>query len=120
MPAPQVKNPHITKEMFLEELERQKGSCYAAYNKLGLAYSRYYKWRKEDPEFDEACRAMQNSMVEFAEQRMYDLIDEKNVHMLKFFLSARGNYSEKKEIKIDSNNTIDVNQALEDIKKELQ
>lgn len=115
-----IKNPHITKEMFLEELERQKGSCYAAYNKLGLSYTRYYKWRKEDPEFDKACREMQNSMVEFAEQRMYDLIAEGNPVLLKFFLSARGNYAEKKQIDVNSSNTIDINAALSDIKEELK
>lgn len=114
-----IKHPEITKEMFLEELERQKGSCYAAYNKLGLAYTRYYKWRKEDPEFDSACREMQNSMVEFAEQRMYDLIAQGNPVLLKFFLSSRGNYSEKKEIKLDSSNTVNITDAINDIKNEL-
>lgn len=118
--ARKIKNPEITKSMFLEELERQKGSCYAAYNKLGLPYGRYYKWRKEDPEFDKACAEMQNSMVEFAEQRMYDLIAEGNPVLLKFFLSARGNYTEKKQIEVNSTNTVDVNEAILDIKQELE
>lgn len=114
-----TKNIDITKEIFLAELEKQKGSCYAAYNKLGLPYSRYYKWRKEDPEFDAAVREMQNSMVEFAEQRMYDLIAEGNPVLLKFFLSARGDYAEKKRIDVNSSNTVDINTALNDIKNEL-
>ena len=114
-----IKNPHITKEMFLEELERQKGSCYAAYNSLGLPYNRYRQWRLEDPEFDKACADLQYAMVEFAEHRMYDLIAEGNPTLLKFFLSARGNYTEKKQIDVNSTNTVDVNSIVNDIKNEL-
>lgn len=118
--ANHIKNPDITKQDFLEELERQNGNCYKAYTKLGLAYSRYYKWRKEDPEFDEACEKMQQSAVKWVESKMFEMIANGNATLAKFYLNCKGGYSEKKEIKLDSNNTVDVNKTIEDIKKELK
>lgn len=106
--------------MFLEELERQKGNTYAAYSKLGIAHSRYYKWRKEDPEFDEACEKLQQSAVKWVESKMFEMIENGNTALVKFYLNCRGGYSEKKELKISSNNTVDVSKTIEDIKNELQ
>lgn len=114
-----IKNPGITKQDFLEELERQHGNCYAAYTKIGLAYSRYYDWRQTDKEFDEACNKMQESAVKWVESKMFELIANGNAALTKFYLNCRGNYHEKKELKIDSNNTVDVNKTIEDIKTEL-
>lgn len=113
------KNPDITKAMFLEELASQNGNCYRAYTNLGLPYNRYYAWRKEDPEFDEACEKAQKAMVKFAEDKMFELIGEGDRHMIKFYLNCKGGYSEKKQIDVNSSNTVDINAALNDIKNEL-
>lgn len=115
-----IKNPSITKQDFLEELERQNGNCYATYTKLGIPYNRYYDWRKTDPEFDEACEKMQQSTVKWVESKMFEMIANGNASLARFYLNCKGGYSEKKEIKLDSNNTVDVNQTIEDIKNELK
>lgn len=114
-----IKNPEITKEDFLAELEKCHGNCYKAYNNIGLPYVRYYDWRKTDPEFDAACERLQLSMVKYAESKMFELIGEKNTAMIKFYLSSKGNYSEKKVLEVNSTNTVDINQTIEDIKEEL-
>ena len=114
-----IKNPEITKEDFLAELERCDGNCYKAYNNIGLAYSRYYDWRKTDPEFDAACEKLQLSMVKVAESKMFELINEKNPQMIKFYLGCKAGYSEKKVLEVNSTNTVDINQTIEDIKEEL-
>ena len=113
------KNPHITKEDFLAELEKCNGNCYKAYNNIGLPYVRYYEWRKEDPEFDAACERLQQSMVKFAESKMFELIGNGNTQMIKFYLNCKAGYSEKKEIKLDSSNTVNITDAINDIKNEL-
>ena len=115
-----IKNPEITKEDFLKALEESNGNCYAAYTKIGLAYSRYYDWRKTDPEFDAACEKLQQSMVKFAESKMFELIGAGDRTMIKFYLNSRGSYTEKKEVKVESNNTVDVTTKIEEIKEELQ
>lgn len=118
--ARKIKHPEITKEDFLAELERQNGNCYGAYTKLGIAYSRYYDWRKTDPEFDAACEKLQQSMVKFVESKMFELINQGDRHLIKFYLSSKGNYTEKKQIEVNSTNTVDVNEVISDIKQELE
>lgn len=113
------KNPNITKEDFLAELARQNGNCYRAYTNLGLPYLRYYHWRKEDPEFNTEVENLQNCMIHVVEDRMFELIKEGNAGLVKFYLSAKGNYTEKKSIQIDSSNTVNITEALNDIKNEL-
>lgn len=115
-----LKNPHLTKEDFLAELEKCHGNCYKAYSNIGLPYGRYYAWRKEDPEFNEACERLQQSMVKLAESKMFELINEGNPSMIKFYLNCKGNYNEKKEIKVDSTNVVDINKTISDIKDELR
>lgn len=111
---------NVTKEDFLAELEKQNGNCYRAYTNLGLPYTRYYRWRKEDPDFNEAVENLQLGMVQVVEDRMFQLIQEGNAGLVKFYLSAKGNYAEKKQIEINSSNTVDINTALNDIKEELK
>lgn len=114
-----IKNPDITKEMFLEELEKCNGNCYRAYTNLGLPYNRYYDWRKEDPEFDAACERLQFAMVKYAEDKMFELIGQGDRQLIRFYLNTMGGYSEKKQIDVNSTNVVDVNQTINDIKNEL-
>ena len=115
-----IKHPEIGKTEFLEELERQNGNCYAAYTTLGISYNRYYDWRKTDPEFDAACEKLQQSMVKFAEAKMFELISQGDRTLIKFYLGSKGGYAEKKVLEVNSTNTVDVNEVISDIKQELE
>lgn len=114
------KNPDITKEEFLAELAKQNGNCYRAYTNLGLPYLRYYQWRKEDPEFNKEVENLQNCMIHVVEDRMFELIKEGNAGLVKFYLSAKGGYTEKRQIDVNTTNVVDVNQTINDIRNELE
>lgn len=119
MAKPKYSGP-VTKEIYLEALEKNLGNAYATYHELNLPYNVYCQWREEDPDFAEACEKAKYQMVKFAENKMMDLIANGNEKMVRFLLSAKGNYTTKKEISIDSKNVVDVNQAIDSIKNELE
>lgn len=111
-------NCKVTKKEFLAQLYENNGNAYKTYTDLGVPYSLYLKWR-EDPEFEEELQKTRKKTVEFAENKLQDLIEAGNERMIRFFLSCKGGYSEKREVTLNSTNTIDINTALEDIKREL-
>lgn len=120
MAKPKYNGP-VTKESFLEKLEENMGNAYKTYTELRLPYNVYVQWKNEDSDFAEKCEAAKYQMVEFAEDKMKELIKNGNEKMIRFLLSCKGKgYSVKKEISIDSKNVVDVNQAIDSIKDELQ
>ena len=119
MSRPKYSGP-VTKEIYLEKLQENLGNAYATYTGLGLPYNVYLEWKDTDPDFAEKCEKAKYQMVTFAENKMMDLIKNGNEKMVRFLLSAKGNYTTKKEISIDSKNVVDVNQAIDSIKTELQ
>lgn len=109
----------ITKEQFLEKLIENDGVCYTTYKSMGLPYSTYYKWRKEDKEFDAKIKEVQSRTTEFVESKMMEAIKKGDSKMIKFYLSTIGGYAEKKKVEISSGDTIDINAAIESIKSDL-
>lgn len=115
----------ITKERFLEELEKNYGNCSKTYTTLGISYKRYDKWRKEDPEFNAAVKALQKRTVEWVENKMFQFINgevgdpKTQERMIRFYLNARGGYTENKNLNVNSSNTVDINTTIEEIKQEL-
>lgn len=119
MAKPKYSGP-VTKEIYLAKLQENLGNAYATYRALNLPYNVYCEWRETDPDFAAKCEEAKYQMVTFAENKMMDLIANGNDKLIKFLLASKGNYSVKKEISIDSKNVVDVNQAIESIKTELQ
>jgi len=108
----------VTPEMFLEKLRENHGNAYKTYTTLNVPVSQYYEWRK-DPEFDKAFMKAKNDAKEYVESKLFELIDEGDRASIHFYLKCQGGYSEKKQLEIKSDNTVDVNQTIEDIKTEL-
>lgn len=111
-------NTGITPEMFLEKLRENRGNAYKTYTTLKVPYSQYQEWRK-DPEFEKGVVDARNAAKEYVENKMFELIDAGDRATIHFYLKCQCGYSERKEIKIDSSNTVDINKTIEDIKEEL-
>ena len=112
-------NCKVTKKEFLAQLYENNGNAYKTYTEMGVPYSLYLKWR-EDPQFEEELQKTRKKTVEFAENKLQDLIEAGNERMIRFFLSCKGGYSERKEVTLNTTNTVDLNVALDEIKKELE
>lgn len=114
-----LRNKTITKEDYLDALVANNGNNLRTREKLGLSYKVYYNWRKTDPEFDAKVREAMDAMTEFVEDKFSEKLAEGNLQALTFYLKTHG-WSEKKEIKVSSDNTVNINEAIDSIKTELK
>lgn len=114
------KNPDITKAQFLEKLRENRGNQYRTYTELGLPYTRYYNWLQTDEAFKAEVVKTTQIAVNFAESKLNDAIANGDMRAITFFLRCKGGYTEKKDINITTDNTIDISTTIESIKKELE
>ena len=114
------KNPDITKAQFLEKLRENRGNQYKSYTELGLPYTRYWNWLQTDEAFKSEVEKATQIAVNFAESKLNDAIANGDMRAITFFLRCKGGYSDKHQIEVKTDSTIDVNAAIESIKQDLQ
>lgn len=91
------------KEAMLEALERSLGIVTTACNAVGVGRTTHYQWMKDDPEYREAVKGIENRTLDFAESHLHKLIKEGNPAATIFFLKTKGKgrgYVERQEIEV--------------------
>lgn len=91
----------LKKEQFLESLEKKMGIVSQATKALGMDRTTPYRWMREDEEFKDAVYEIQNVVLDFAEGKLYELVQEKNATAIIFLLKTKGKnrgYIERTEI----------------------
>jgi hypothetical protein len=92
------------KKTMLDALERSLGIVSTACEKAGISRQTHYNWLKDDPEYKEAVRAIEERTIDFAESHLHALIKDKNPAATIFFLKTKGKnrgYVERQEIEIN-------------------
>lgn len=118
------KHPEITKEDFLKKLEENGCRIYAAVRELGISYKTYYNWRKTDEEFLNNVEVLRQGKTTMIEDELMRLIrDNSNpgiqLRSIMFYLSTQAGWSETKNVKLSTNDTVDVQEAIKDIKNQI-
>lgn len=93
---------HSKKEM-LEALERTLGVVTTAAKTCNIARTTHYRWLREDEEYMEAVKDIQESAIDFAESSLHQQIKEKIPSSTIFYLKTKGKnrgYVEKQQIEI--------------------
>lgn len=96
-----IDNTNQRKRALLGALENSLGIVTTACQKAEVSRSQYYIWMREDPEFADAVKDIENITYDFVESQLYRQIQENNVHATMFFLKTRGKhrgYTERTEI----------------------
>jgi len=91
------------KKDLLDALERSLGIVSTACEKVGVDRKTHYNWLKDDPEYKEAVRAIEERTIDFAESHLHALIKDKNPAATIFFLKTKGKtrgYVERQEIEV--------------------
>lgn len=74
------------KKQFLTCLEAARGNVSLACKKMNtMSRQTYYAWMKDDPEFKQQVEDIQDGLIDFAEEKLFDLIDgayEEVIHPL--------------------------------------
>lgn len=81
------------KKEYLRILKENMGLYARSAAKMGLCRKTPEVWRAKDPEFNEACIAIQREKVELVEGHLIANITNGNVQAQKFFLKCKGNYT---------------------------
>ena len=103
MEAVKQNKTNTKKEAMLEALERSLGIVTTACNAVGVGRTTHYQWMKDDPEYREAVKGIENRTLDFAESHLHKLIKEGNPAATIFFLKTKGKargYVERQEIEV--------------------
>jgi len=94
------KNTQLKKEMLLEGLVKSLGVITSACAIANVSRTSYYSYYKDDNEFAKEVDEVSNIALDFAESKLFDLIKDKNITAIIFFLKTKGRhrgYSERIE-----------------------
>lgn len=103
------------KKAILEALEQSLGVVTSACKKVGVGRTTFYQWMKDDKEFAEQVKDIENVALDFAESQLFKQIKENNPTSTIFYLKTKGRtrgYIEKKEI--DQSGRIEVKNVVLD------
>lgn len=94
---------------FLVAFEKTLGVVSPAADMIGVRRSTIYRWREQYPEFDEACREISETAIDFVETKMFKKIDRSDKgseSLMIFYLKTKGKhrgYVERQEVDMDAN-----------------
>jgi hypothetical protein len=92
---------HIKKESLLAALEKSLGVVTVACRQTDTPRSTYYKWLKEDGEFADQVKDIENVALDFAESQLHKQILADSTAATIFYLKTKGKkrgYIERQEI----------------------
>ena len=101
------KSEHLKKEQLLKALEKSLGIVSTACESIGISRTTYYKYYNEDKDFKRSVDSIGDIALDCAESQLFELIKEKNVTAIIFYLKTKGKkrgYIEKQEVNHNSNN----------------
>jgi hypothetical protein len=88
-------------KLMIESMKKQLGIVTAACKESGISRQTHYRWLEESPEYKEEIDRIPELVVDFAENALFKLIQEKNPTAIIFFLKTKAKhrgYIEKSEI----------------------
>ena len=101
------KSEQLKKESLLTALEKSLGIVSTACDSVGISRTTYYKYYNENKEFKHSVDSISDIALDCAESQLFELIKEKNVTAIIFYLKTKGKkrgYIEKQETNHKSNN----------------
>lgn len=91
------------KAAMVQALTKALGVVKMACESVGISRNTHYRWLKEDPAYEEACKNLPEVVLDFAEHHLHKLISEGNPAATIFFLKTKGKhrgYIERQEIEV--------------------
>ena len=101
------KTEQLKKEQLLTALEKSLGIVSTACESVGISRTTYYKYYNEDKDFKRSVDGISDIALDCAESQLFELIKEKNITAIIFYLKTKGKkrgYIEKQESSDNSNN----------------
>lgn len=80
----------LNKENFIALFFKHTGNISYICKTIGIHRTTYYLWLKKDKKFKETIDAELEGLIDFVESKLFNLIDDKNVAAVIFFLKTKG------------------------------
>lgn len=100
-----------TKKAMLQALEASIGVVTAACRSVGISRTTFYTWLKEDQDFADKVKDIENIALDFAESQLHQQIKSGNSTATIFYLKTKGKhrgYVERQEITQTGENMFNV------------
>jgi len=100
-----------TKKALIEALEKSLGVVTTACKLVGVTRTTFYQYVKDDPEFAEAVKDIEEVTIDFAESQLHKQIKDGNTTATIFYLKTKGKkrgYVEKTEIDFSTDNNEEI------------
>lgn len=78
------------KKEMLKALEKTLGVVTTACNMINISRETHYNWLKTDPEYADKVEQLENISLDFAEAKLYKLIEQGETAAVIFFLKTKG------------------------------
>jgi ACT domain-containing protein len=95
------------KKAMIEALEKSLCVVTSACKQVGINRSTHYEWIKNDPEYADQVKNLENIVLDFAESQLHKQIKDGNTTATIFLLKTKGKgrgYIERQEVVTDSDN----------------
>jgi len=89
MPKIHKETTAVQKKMFLSSLSKSLGILTPALAERRIAYQTYSKWFKTDEKFRQECIDIERMQADYVENKLLQLIEDKNPTAILFFLKCR-------------------------------
>jgi hypothetical protein len=103
------------KELMLEALKKSLGIVTTACQNVGISRVTHYEWLNTDPEYKKSVEALDDVVLDFAESKLHQSINNGSDTATIFFLKTKGKkrgYIEKQEI-TNTNINVDLEQEVD-------
>lgn len=91
------------KEDFVQAYELSGGNVSVSCKKVQISRETYYRWCRDDKEFNDKCREIDESLLDLAETMLMKAIKDGKTAELIFFLKTKGKirgYVERSEVDV--------------------
>lgn len=92
------------KQDFIKKFKETKGIISSACEAAGISRVTYYRWIKDDEEFAETCKEIEEASIDYVESKLLENIEQNKTPEILFYLKTKGKargYVERQEIQTD-------------------
>ena len=115
-----IQNSTLKKNAMLEALKKSLGIVTKAVEMVGIDRQTHYNWLKDDADYKAKVEALDDVVLDFAESKLHQSINNGSDTATIFFLKTKGKkrgYIEKQEI-INTNLNTDLTELVSDEEKQ--
>ena len=116
-----LQNSTLKKNAMLEALKKSLGIVTKAVEMVGIDRQTHYNWLKDDADYKAKVEALDDVVLDFAESKLHQSINNGSDTATIFFLKTKGKkrgYIEKQEI-TNTNLNVEVQEVTEEMQNEL-